>query len=119
MTKKIGKNLPQQIGCGALWLTDRMPDYQSREPMFESCCFWAWTLLFPPRCLSTHSCINAYLSIASGGYIWMMGLLYKVIAVWINNKELILVRDDTPYSSNGNCKFDQIRGAIPESCKWL
>ena len=34
-------------------------------------------------------------------------------ALWDSNtKELILVRDDIPHPSNGNCKFDQIRDAI-------
>ena len=48
-------------------------------------------------------------------------IIQSIIAGWLNIKELMLVRDDTPYLSNGNCKFDQIRGAIciPDSCKWL
>ena len=62
------------VGCGSLTPVvgcSNVVVRTSREPGFEStyCQFKAWTILFPPCCLSSLSCINEYLPVDSGGYI--------------------------------------------------
>ncbi len=72
-----------------------------------------------PQYTQLYKCVSVY----SQWWIYLndRSIIQSIIAGWLNIKELMLVRDDTPYLSNGNCKFDQIRSAIciPDSCKWL
>ena len=53
------------VTCGG---AARMLDCQSRGTGFESTCpFETWAVSFTPHYLSSHSCINEYLAIDSGG----------------------------------------------------
>ena len=54
------------------WLRGRASDSQLREPGFESCAavLKPWASFFTLHCSSSLSCINEYLAINSGGYVY-------------------------------------------------
>ena len=54
------------------WLRGRAPDSRLREPVFESCAavLKPWASYFTLHCSSSLSCINRYLAIDSGGYVY-------------------------------------------------
>ena len=55
------------------WLGGRALDSRRREPGFGSCAAVLkppWASLFTLRCSSELSCINEYLAIESGGYVY-------------------------------------------------
>ena len=54
------------------WLRDRVSDSRLREPGFESCAtvLKPWPSIFTPHCSNSLSCINEYLTIDSGGYVY-------------------------------------------------
>ena len=56
----------------AQWLRGRASDSQLREPGFESCAavLKPWARFFTLHCSSSLSCINEYLTIDSGGYVY-------------------------------------------------
>ena len=58
--------------CRAQWLRGRVSDCRLREPGFESCAavLKPWASLFTLHCSSSRSCINVYLTIDSGGYVY-------------------------------------------------
>ena len=57
----------------AQWLRGRPPDSRLREPGFESCAavLKPWASFFTLHCSSSLSCINEYLAIDSGGYVYV------------------------------------------------
>ena len=65
---------------------------QPTRPGFEfSCsCFEAWAISFIPLCTSSLCCINEYLAIYSGGYVWDNSLR-AVTAAWLNTCQRSLV----------------------------
>ena len=56
----------------AQWLSGRASDSRLREPGFESCAvvLKAWASFFTPHYSSSLSCLNEYLAIDSGGYVY-------------------------------------------------
>ena len=59
--------------CRAQWLRGRPPDSRLREPGFESCAavLKPWASFFTLHCSSSLlSCLNEYLIIDSGGYVY-------------------------------------------------
>ena len=54
------------------WLRGRASDSRLREPGFESCAvvLKPWANFFTLHCSSSLSCINEYLAIDSGGYVY-------------------------------------------------
>ena len=58
--------------CRTQWLRGRPPDSRLREPGFESCAavLKPWASFFTLHCSSSLSCINEYLAIDSGGYVY-------------------------------------------------
>ena len=56
----------------AQWLRGRASDSRLREPRFESCAavLKPWASFFTLRCSSLLNCINEYLVINSGGYVY-------------------------------------------------
>ena len=54
------------------WLRGRASDSKQREPGFESCAavLKPWASFFTPCCSSSLSCINEYLAIDSGDYVY-------------------------------------------------
>ena len=58
--------------CRAQWLRGRALDSRLREPGFESCAavLKPWASFFTLHCSSSLSCINEYLGIDSGGYVY-------------------------------------------------
>ena len=58
--------------CRAQWLRGRASDSRLREPGFESCAavLKPWTIFFTLYCSSSLSCINEYLAIDSGDYVY-------------------------------------------------
>ena len=54
------------------WLKGRALDSRLREPGFESCAavLKPWGSFFTLHCSSPLSCINEYLTIDSGGYVY-------------------------------------------------
>ena len=58
--------------CRAQWLRGRVSDCRLREPRFESCAavLKSWASFFTLHCSSSLSCINEYLAIDSGGYVY-------------------------------------------------
>ena len=58
----------------AQWLRGKTSDTQLREPRFESCAavLKPWASFFTLHYPSSHSCMNEYLAIDSGGYVQPM-----------------------------------------------
>ena len=58
--------------CSAQWLRGRASDSRLRELGFESCAavLKPWARFFILYCSSSLSCINEYLAIDSGGYVY-------------------------------------------------
>ena len=56
----------------AQWLRGRASGSRLREPGFESCAavLKPWARVFTLHCSSSLSCINEYLAIDSGGYVY-------------------------------------------------
>ena len=56
----------------APWLRGRASDSRLREPGFEYCAavLKPWASFITLRCSSSISCINEYLAIDSGGYVY-------------------------------------------------
>ena len=52
------------------------------------CCVKSWARLFTIRCTSSVSCMNEYLAIDSGGYLYM-GNLCALIVAWLNISQRI------------------------------
>ena len=54
------------------WLRGRASDSQLRGPGFESCAavLKPWARFFTLHCSSSLSCINEYLAVDSGGYVY-------------------------------------------------
>ena len=54
------------------WLRGRAPDFRLREPGFESCAavLKPGASFFTLQCSSSLSCLNEYLTIDSGGYVY-------------------------------------------------
>ena len=55
---------------GAQWLRGRASDSRLREPGFLCCGAKTWASVFTLHCSSPFSCINEYLAIDSGGYVY-------------------------------------------------
>ena len=71
---------PHKIRCRAQWLRGRHPDSRLREPGFES-----YAAVLKPRasfftlhCTSSLSCINEYLAIDSGGYVYAQPFAHEL-----------------------------------------
>ena len=60
------------VNCRAQWFTGRASDSRLREPGFEPCAAVVkpWASFFTLNCSSSLSCINEYLAIDSGGYVY-------------------------------------------------
>ena len=60
------------VGIRVQWLRGRASDSRLREPGFESCAavLKPWASFFTLHCSSSLSCINEYLAIDSGGYVY-------------------------------------------------
>ena len=60
------------VFCRAQWLRDRASDSRLREPGFESCAavLKPWASFFTLHCSSSLTCINEYLAIDSGEYVY-------------------------------------------------
>ena len=60
------------IGGRAQWPRGTVSDARLREPGFESCAalLKPWASLFALHCSSLLSCMNVYLAIDSGGYLY-------------------------------------------------
>ena len=58
--------------CRVQWLSGRASDSRLREPGFESCAVVLKPLacFFTQSCSSSISCMNEYLAIDSGGYVY-------------------------------------------------
>ena len=56
--------------CRANWLRGRASDSQLRELGVESCAAVLCGQVFSLHCTSSVSCINEYLAIDSGGYVY-------------------------------------------------
>ena len=54
------------------WLRGSASDSRLQEPRFESCTavLQSWGSFFTLHCSSSLSCINEYLAIDSGGYVY-------------------------------------------------
>ena len=65
-------NLICELICRAQWLRGRALDSRLRDPGFESgaAVLKPWASLFTLHCSSLLSCINEYLAIDSGGYVY-------------------------------------------------
>ena len=59
--------------CKAQWLRGRVSDSRLRERGFESCdaVLKPWASFFTLHCSSSLRCINEYLAIDSGGYVYL------------------------------------------------
>ena len=55
-----------------MWLRGRASNSRLREPGFESCAavLKPWASFFTLHCSSSLSCINEYMAIDSGGYVY-------------------------------------------------
>ena len=77
----------QPIGgiCRAPWLRGRASDFRLREPGFESCAtvLKPWASFFTLHCSSSLSCINEYLVIDSGGYVYEQPSRIHC-SIWLN-----------------------------------
>ena len=64
----------------AQWLRGRASDSQLREPGFESCAavLKPWGSFITLHCSSSLSCINEYLAIDSGGYVYKQSSLSHI-----------------------------------------
>ena len=76
-------HLTLNMSLKSLWnqlanLVVRASDYRLRKPGFESCAavLKPWANYFTLHCSSSLSCINEYLAIDSGGYVYAHLLLY-------------------------------------------
>ena len=60
------------VDSRAQWLRGRASDSGLRESGFKSCAavLKPWARFFTLRCSSSFSCINEYLPIDSGGYVY-------------------------------------------------
>ena len=58
--------------CRVQWLRGRASDSRLRKSGFESCAtvLKPWAIFFTLRCSSSFSCINEYLTIDSGEYVY-------------------------------------------------
>ena len=58
--------------CRAQWLRGRTSDSRVTEPRFESCAavLKPWACFFTLYCSSSLSCINEYLTVDIGGYVY-------------------------------------------------
>ena len=67
-----GEPMKYGLMCRAHWLRSRASDSRLREPWFESCAavLKPWESYFTLHCSSSLSCINEYLAIDSGGYVY-------------------------------------------------
>ena len=69
----------------AHWLRGRASDSQLRGPGFESCAavLKPWASLFTLHCSSSLSCINEYLVIDSGGYVYKQPSIINC-SIWLD-----------------------------------
>ena len=70
---KAGRNtLSGGLTCRAHWLRGRASDSRLRKPGFEPCAavLKPWANVFTLHCSSSLICINDYLVIESGGYVY-------------------------------------------------
>ena len=81
-----------------LWLLPhRASDFQLREPGFKSCAavLKPWTSFFTLHCSSSLSCINEYLAIDSGGYVYEQSSCINC-SIWLDvPREVEMVFDWT------------------------
>ena len=58
--------------CRVQWLRGRVSDSQIREPGFKSCAavLKPWVHFYTLHCSSSLCCINEYLALDSGGYVY-------------------------------------------------
>ena len=70
---------------GAQWLRGRAPDSRLREPGFESCAavLKPWASFFTLHCSNSLSCINEYLAIDIGGYVYEQTLCINC-SIWLD-----------------------------------
>ena len=91
--------------CRAQWLRGRASDSRLRKPGFESCAavLKPWASFFTLHCSSSLSCINKYLAIDSGGYvyeqlmrihcsIWLDASQRSQDGVWVNRSVRVVKR---------------------------
>ena len=74
--------------CMWQWLRGRASDSRLREPGFESCAavLKPWASVFALHCSSSLSCINEYLGIDSGGYVY--GKLSRInCSIWLDGSQ--------------------------------
>ena len=71
--------------CRVQWLRGRASDCRLREPGFESCAavLKSWACFSTIHCSSSLSCINEYLAIDSGGYVYEQHLRINCI-MWLD-----------------------------------
>ena len=65
-------SVAMQFCSRAQWFSGRASDSRLREPGFESCAavLKPWASFFTLHCSSSLNCINEYLTIGSGGYVY-------------------------------------------------
>ena len=96
-------------GKWAQWLRARASDYRLRGPGFKSCVavLKPWASFSTLYCSGSLSCINEYLAIDSGGYvykqpshincsIWLDASLRSWDGVWLNTVREVKCESDNP-----------------------
>ena len=81
----------------AQWLRGRASDFRLRQPVFESCAtvLKYWASFFTLYCSSSLSCINEYLAIDSGDYVYVQTAFRTLIVVcgWMLPRGVEMVSD--------------------------
>ena len=72
----------------AQWLRGRVSDSRLREPGFESCAavLKPWVCFFTLNCSTSLTCINEYLAIDSGGYVYEQPSCINC-SIWLDASE--------------------------------
>ena len=79
----------------AQWFRGRASDSRLREPGFEPCAaaLKPWASVFTLHCYSLLSCINEYLAIDSGGYVYSRLCELIVAYGWMLPREAEMVSE--------------------------
>ena len=70
------------------WLRGRASDSRLRGPRFESCAavLKPWAIFFTLHSSSSRSCINEYLAIDSGGYVYKQPS-HSNCSIWLDGSQ--------------------------------
>ena len=88
----IEKVILQTFCLRTQWLRDRASDSRPREPGFESYAV-ARQVFFILHCSSSLSCINEYLAIDTGGYVYEQPSRIIVAHGWMLPREAEMVSE--------------------------